>query len=164
MNDVETATRGSAAVAPVRKEIEVPCRPDQAFRLFTEEIAQWWPLHSHSISGDRARGCAIEPRPGGEFYEIDGDGRRQVWGTVRVWEPPGRLAFTFHPGRDAANAGTVEVRFAPSGNGSRVTLEHHGWELLGEQAIAMRQSYDHGWGVVFGQCYCEHARRGGESV
>jgi uncharacterized protein YndB with AHSA1/START domain len=146
-------------LAPVRKEIEVPCPAPDAFRLFTEELGRWWPLATHSLSGESARGCGIDGHAGGELYEIDPAGARQVWGTVLVWEPTSRVVFTFHPGRDAASAGRVEVRFAPSGSGSRVTLEHSGWELLGERAAEVRRSYDAGWGDVFGRRFYQHCVR-----
>jgi uncharacterized protein YndB with AHSA1/START domain len=154
---IHSATdRPASTIAPVRKELELPCPPGVAFRLFTEEVAQWWPLHTHSVYGEQSRGCGIDPRPGGQFYEIAPDGSRSVWGTVLAWEPPGRLVFTFHPGREAESAGTVEVRFRPSGSGSRVVLEHSGWELLGEKGLDMRKGYDMGWGMVFGKLFYEH--------
>jgi uncharacterized protein YndB with AHSA1/START domain len=156
-----TTTRQSQAqtLSPVRKELELPCRPADAFRMFTQELGQWWPLRSHSLFGEQSRGCAMDLERGGELYEIDPAGARHAWGTIQVWEPPGRLVFTFHPGRDAATAGTVEVRFSPSGSGSRVVLEHSGWELLGERGAELRQGYDQGWGEVFGRLYYEHCRR-----
>ena len=54
MNDVRSATPSSTGIAPVCQEIEVPCRPSDAFRMFTEEIGQWWPLHTHSVALERA--------------------------------------------------------------------------------------------------------------
>ena len=156
MTHSSAADRPASTIAPVRKELELPCAPVAAFRMFTEEMAQWWPLHTHSVHGEQARGCGIDPRRGGQIYEIAPDGGRNVWGTVLAWEPPGRLAFTFHPGREPESAGTVEVRFSPSGSGCRVVLEHSGWELLGERGLEMRKGYDTGWGMVFGRLYYEH--------
>jgi uncharacterized protein YndB with AHSA1/START domain len=148
--------RPASSIAPVRKEIELPCPPAAAFRMFTEEMAQWWPLQTHSIFGERSRGCGIDPRRGGLVYEIGPDGDRHAWGTVLAWEPPGLLAFTFHPGREPESAGTVEVRFQRSGSGSRVVLEHSGWEILGEKGLPMRENYDRGWSHVFGGRFYEH--------
>ena len=156
-----TTNEQTASFTPVRKEIELSCAPADAFRMFTAELGRWWPLRTHSLSGDRARGCGMEGERGGHLYEIDGDGARQVWGTIQLWEPPTRVVFTFHPGRDAATAGTIEVRFTRSGSGCRVALEHSGWELLGERAAEMRRDYDQGWGEVFGRRFYEHAMGAG---
>jgi hypothetical protein len=149
------------AIAPVRKEIEVPCRPADAFRMFTQELGQWWPLETHSVFGEQSRGCGMDFERGGEIYELDPHGERHVWGTIQVWEPPTRVAFTFHPDRDPATAGTVEVRFMPAATGTRVVLEHRGWELLGEKGLAMRNGYEMGWGVVFEQRFHDHCLRAG---
>jgi hypothetical protein len=42
------------------------------------------------------------------------------------------------------------VRFVPDGDGSRVELEHRGWERLGEAAAEAREGYDTGWDTVLG--------------
>ncbi len=138
-----------APIEPVRKSVVVPLTPQRTFALFTEGMGRWWPLASHSIAQERAVSCAIEPRPGGAVYEVRDDGERCAWGEVRVWEPPNRFVMTWHPGRDAALAQEVEVRFSPIPEGTRVDLEHRGWEILAERAEAARASYDGGWELVF---------------
>ena len=160
MTSTPTARPADQPLAPIRKELDLPCRPADAFRMFTDEMGQWWPLATHSLFAERSRGCGMDREPGGLIYELDPEGARHAWGTIKIWEPPGRVVFTFHPGREASTAGTVEVRFSPSGSGCRVVLEHSGWELLGEEGFATRQSYDHGWGEVFGRLYYEHCQRG----
>jgi hypothetical protein len=42
----------------------------------------------------------------------------------------------------------VEVVFAPEAGGTRVTLTHAGWELLGDRSEKMRSNYDAGWDFV----------------
>ena len=67
------------------------------------------------------------------------------------WEPPHRLVLTWHPGRDADDSSEVEVRFAAAdGGGTRVELEHRGWERFGEDAVARRRAYvgPGAWGHV----------------
>jgi hypothetical protein len=76
-----------------------------------------------------------------------------IWGTVIAWEPARRVAFTWHPGREPESAQEVEVRFVTTEAGTRVELEHRGWERLGETARATRDSYDQGWDGVFGDCF-----------
>lgn len=51
----------------------------------------------------------------------------------------------------------VEVRFLAAGEGTRVELEHRGWEAIADEAAARRQSYDTGWDQVLGA----YARRVG---
>ena len=37
------------ATETIRKEIYVDVSPETAFRVFTEQVAAWWPLHTHGI-------------------------------------------------------------------------------------------------------------------
>lgn len=138
-------------LTPVRKSITVSWRPDAAFRRFTEGIAGWWPLATHSVSESADAACAIEGGIGGRIYETGADGAEHLWGTVTAWDPPRRLAFTWHPGRPADTGQEVEVTFRPEGDGTRVDLVHSGWERLGEKAAAMRADYDGGWDFVLGR-------------
>ena len=128
------------------------CPPETAFRVFTEEVGAWWPLHSHSI-GPAAASCAFEGRVGGRLFERLADGTEHLWGTVVLWEPPQRLAFTWHVNRPPEQAQRVEVAFAPCPGGTRVELTHTGWERLGDKAQTTRDAYDKGWAKVFEDCY-----------
>jgi uncharacterized protein YndB with AHSA1/START domain len=130
---------------PVRRSVEVGCSAAEAFRLFTEEIDSWWPLATHSIGLAEAQACFFEGRDGGRIYESHGDGSISLWGTVTVWEPPERVVFSWHPGRDASTAQEVELRFTQIADGTRVELEHRGWEILGETADEIRSAYESGW-------------------
>jgi uncharacterized protein YndB with AHSA1/START domain len=141
----------------LRKTIEVAAAPDRAFRLFTEGIAGWWPVRTHSVGEDRAETVIFEPGVGGRIYERTLDGDEHVWGTVTAWEPPGRVVFTWHPGRGPDTEQDVEVRFEPSGTGTRVELVHTGWERLGDRAAAFRENYDGGWDIVLGERFAAAA-------
>lgn len=142
--------RPTEILAPVRKVVEVSRPPAEAFAVFTERIAAWWPLaKGYSVYGAESAGCRIEPRVGGAVSERAKDGRTSVWGTVLVWDPPHRFVMTWHPGRGADTAQEVEVRFVPTDGGTRVELEHRGWETLGAEAAQTRAQYDGGWAVVF---------------
>jgi len=134
----------STRIPPVRREVEVSTDPRRAFELWTEQIGRWWPMASHSVHGEQAS-VAFDA---GRLVETAPDGSPVVWGTVTAWEPPHRLALTWHPGRNASEATQVEVRFAPVGpGGTLVTLVHTGWEVLAEPE-PMRASYETGWAVV----------------
>ena len=124
---------------PVRKAVTVRRSITEAFEVFTQGISRWWPLAKYSVSRERAARCAIEPRAGGEVFEVGDDGAKFVWGTVLVWEPPHRFVMTWHPGRDASSAQEVEIRFTAGDGGTRVELEHRGWEKLGDRAAEVRR-------------------------
>jgi uncharacterized protein YndB with AHSA1/START domain len=132
-------------IEPVRKAIEVGCTVEEAFRLFVEEIDSWWPLAIHSVGESEAESCYIEGREGGRIYETHRDGSIHLWGTVTAWEPPEKVVFTWHPGRDASTAQEVELRFSRISGGTRIELEHRNWETLGEMAARTRAGYETGW-------------------
>ena len=148
-------TGGQETAAAVRKTLRVDCSVDHAFHTFTEGIGSWWPLQTHSISvmdqGQAPPETAIvEPQAGGRLYERTHDGRECDWGSVLVWEPPSRLVIEWRV--NPANPRTeVEVRFVPDGDGTRVELEHRGWERFaaGRGPVA-RSSYEEGWDTVLG--------------
>jgi len=78
------------------------------------------------------------------------DGRENQWGTVLAWEPPHRVRITWNvnPGNPTTE---LEVRFTPEGDGTRVDLEHSGWEAYGERAQDSASSYNSGWDLVLGR-------------
>lgn len=129
----------------VRKSVVVARSAADAFAIFTERMGEWWPFAGHSLLEGGAQTVVFEPRVGGVVCETSADGRRAPWGRVLAWDPPRRFVMTWHPGREEAAAQELEVRFVPEGAGTRVELEHRGWEALLDQADATRQSYDGGW-------------------
>jgi uncharacterized protein YndB with AHSA1/START domain len=135
----------------VRRSVTVQRPVDEAFRLFTEGIATWWPIDSHSIGrGDEPPETVVmEGGEGGRLYERMRDGNEANWGTILAWEPPHRivLSWELRPGRPATE---IEVRFSPEAEGTRVELEHRGWERLGAEAEAAKASYRDGWAKVLG--------------
>lgn len=132
---------------PVLRAALVRCDADEAFAAFTDRIGAWWPLPTHGLFGARAGGVAFED---GRLVERSVDGEEVVWGEVLAWEPPRRLVVTWHPGREVDDASEVEVRFLPDDGGTRVELEHRGWERFGEDAARRRRGYvgPGTWGAV----------------
>jgi hypothetical protein len=103
----------------------------EAFRIFTEEIDQWW-RHGRKYRLGRGRSVVhLEPRLGGRLYESFGEGPRariHETGQIRVWEPPARFVLEWRAANFAPEEQTeIEVRFAASGESTLVTLEHRGW-------------------------------------
>ena len=134
---------------PVRRSVTVAVAPERAFAVFAGEIGRWWPLARHSVGGERSLDVTIEPRQGGAIVERIEGGESARWGTVLAWEPPHRLAFSWHPGKPGDGPVTdVEVLFAPDGaGGTRVDLAHRGWERLAAP-LESRTSYLNGWPAV----------------
>jgi uncharacterized protein YndB with AHSA1/START domain len=139
----------SAASVVIRKTVTVAVPVETAFRIFTEEVGSWWPLATKSVGQQEAETLVIEPREGGRVYERVRGGEEHDWGVILAWEPPRRLAFTWHPGRGPETGQEVEVRFdAASGCETLVELEHRGWERLVETAEEIPEHYESGWEEV----------------
>lgn len=153
-----TDANPTMTIKPVSKEISVPLAPARAFALFTDGIAGWWPLRTHSVAGDEAVSCRFEPRVGGRLLETAADGSEHVWGTLLEWDPPARLVMSWHAGRTPDAAQQVSITFTPEGDSTRLHLVHTGWERLAEAAPRERDSYDSGWDYVLG-LYAEGADR-----
>lgn len=134
----------------VRKTITVDCAVEEAFRVFTADAISWWPVQSHSIHETVAE-IVFEPDAGGEVYEISTSGEKGYWATVLDWDPPSRLVLAWNILRADGSPTEVEVRFLPEGGGTRVELEHRGWEALAEGAPAKRDNYNTGWDFVLGR-------------
>jgi uncharacterized protein YndB with AHSA1/START domain len=105
---------------PIRQSVHVDCPIEDAFHLFTERLADWWPLES----------CTIEPYEGGRVVERTSSGEEVDWGTVTAWEPPRRIEFT-------GDGGTVDVEFSVEADGTRVTLTHTGWQFAAGPTCVM---------------------------
>jgi uncharacterized protein YndB with AHSA1/START domain len=133
----------------VRKTVTVDCAVEEAFRVFTADAISWWPIDSHSIHQTVSE-IVFEPREGGAVYEIAESGERGHWATVLEWDPPARLVLEWNILNAEDSPTEVEVRFLPDGSGTRVELEHRGWERIGEGA-EKRANYDTGWDFVLGR-------------
>jgi hypothetical protein len=117
----------------IRATTRVAVEPAVAFEVFTREIDLWWrrgPRFRFLTAGEgRLR---FEPGVGGRLVE-EGEGDVYEVGRVRVWEPAERLVFEFRARSFAPGDVTeVEVVFQPEGAGTRVTVEHRGWESLAD--------------------------------
>ena len=137
-------------IEAVRKTVTVDCTVEEAFRVFTADAESWWPTDSHSIY-DEVREIVFEEHEGGEVYEVSRAGEKGHWATVVAWEPPGRLVLAWNILERDPTATELEVRFLADGGGTRVELEHRGWEALATDAAERRDSYDTGWDHVLGK-------------
>jgi uncharacterized protein YndB with AHSA1/START domain len=145
-------TGEGAMFEPIRRNVRVDRTQEDAFQLFTEHIGDWWPTEkfSRTADGEFAEGVKLErvvfeSRQGGRVYEVTSDGREASWAEVLVYEPPHRIVLAWKPNDTDRPPTEVEVRFEPDGSGTRVDLEHRGWERLGDLAAQARQGYSDGW-------------------
>ncbi len=140
---------------PIVKTVTVPLDPDRAFRLFTEEITDWWPLDTHSLSaqdGDRARNVEVPKTVGEQIVETRPDGRTEPWGRVTDYRPGRAFGMTWHVGRPEDEATHVQVSFDAVADGTHLRLIHDGWD----NATTLRDNYASGWTGVLA-LYTRHA-------
>jgi uncharacterized protein YndB with AHSA1/START domain len=130
---------------PLSFSFEIGCPQAKAFELWTSRTSTWWPT-DHSVSGEADLDVVFEGRVGGRVYERTRSGTEHEWGTVTRWDPPTRVAYTWHLRADRADATDVEVRFVADGEDrTRVEIDHRGWERLGAAADAGREGNRRGW-------------------
>jgi uncharacterized protein YndB with AHSA1/START domain len=134
---------------PLHLTFEVRCPPAVAFSTWTTRASTWWPP-DHSVSSERGLQVVFEEHVGGRIFERTPSGVEHEWGRVTVWEPPTRLAYTWHLRALPRDATDVEVRFVDAGGDrTRVEIEHGGWERLGELGTERREGNRLGWMSVF---------------
>ena len=108
--------------------------PATAFAIFTEEIGIWWkPKVRHLFREDRTGVMKFEPGPGGRLLEVYAKSPEELFevGRILIWARAKHLVFEWRQGSFTANEVTqVEVRFEAVRGGTRVTLEHRGWDTL----------------------------------
>jgi uncharacterized protein YndB with AHSA1/START domain len=131
----------------VRKVINVQAPPEVAWRVFTEQMGQWWPLAVYKIGKANAVDAIIEQRVGGRWYERGDDGSTCNWGSVLSWEPPTRLVLSWDISADwqyDPNLKTeIEVRFIAEGrDATRVELEHRKLDRYGARRDEMRHIFE----------------------
>jgi uncharacterized protein YndB with AHSA1/START domain len=110
----------------------VAVSPLDAFEVFTEETDLWWHRGPRYRGLHNPRGMLrFEPAgPGGRLLESV-DAEVHEIGRVLEWEPGARLVFQWRASNFAPHEVTeVDIRFEPTFGGTRVVLEHRGWDAL----------------------------------
>ena len=148
-------------IPPIDKSIVVPCDQKLAFETFLEGMGTWWPLDKFTYSamqGSPAKDIRVGARVGGEITEIGADGSEVSWGHVETYDPNSFMALRFHipaPGYEDGGQSLLEIRFTPTGDGTRVDLHQSDFEAIGEMGEPSRGGYGHGWTMIFEGKYAE---------
>ena len=138
-------------IDPIHATVTVRRPPEEAFQVFTRDMGTWWPVREHSIAVDEYDGrvkvesIVVEERLGGRIYEVMLDGAEATWATILAWDPPHRLVLAWKPNLSDNPPTEVAVTFSPHQGGTRLELEHRGWERLGSNAESVRSGYGEGW-------------------
>jgi uncharacterized protein YndB with AHSA1/START domain len=138
----------------ITKSVIVPVAVDEAFRLYTEQPAQWLPP-AHTFIRDPVL-IAMEPWDGGRFYERGADGTEITRGTILDWAPPARLVVTWRVGAnwrpvfDDEQASRIRAEFRPVGAGlggadsTEVVLTYAELDRHGSFATQLRAAIEAG--------------------
>jgi uncharacterized protein YndB with AHSA1/START domain len=132
-------------IDPLQIRVVVACPQWHAFETFTRHASIWWPV-AHTVSRAPGLSVTFEGRVGGRIFERAPDGREHDWGQILTWEPPERLAYSWHIAADPADATEVEIVFRPvADDRTEVVVEHRGWDRLGDRGRAWRRVNRAGW-------------------
>jgi uncharacterized protein YndB with AHSA1/START domain len=136
--------------------LRIAAPPARVFTAFTAEIGEWWrPNPLLRFTEHRDGRVAIEPGLDGRVTETHDDGTVFEIGRIRAWDPPTRLVFSWRAATFAADQETeVHVRFEEVADGTRVVVEHFGWDGIPQDHAAR-----HGFPLfVFQQRVADHWR------
>jgi uncharacterized protein YndB with AHSA1/START domain len=119
--------------------LRIAAPPERVFEAFTTQIAAWWRPNPLFAFTPRSPGVmAFEEGEGGRrLVERLASGKVFEVGRVRVWEPGEKLVVGWRQAAFTPDMDTeVEVRFEPVDDGTRVTVEHRGWDSVPQAHVA----------------------------
>ncbi len=109
-------SKGTATSA--LEQVEVPVDPLQAFRIFTEEINQWWvPGPINYFDAGRAVAMRVEPGIGGRVLEEYENDAPLVIAEITEWSPGERLVY-----RGVVDDSQTVIAFSAVDTGTRVDV------------------------------------------
>ena len=139
----------------IHKSITVDAPIDRAFHVFTQEMQTWWPPEHHLLDAQLAE-MVVEPRVGGDVYDVGTDGSKCRWARVLEYDPPNLFVFSWDINlqweveTDLERTSEVAISFTAEGeNRTRVDLEHRKLDRHGEGWEKMRDAVGSpdGWGM-----------------
>ncbi|HEY1340968.1 MAG TPA: SRPBCC domain-containing protein [Bryobacteraceae bacterium] len=109
-----------------------------AFAVFTGDIGAWWRSKAPRLFG-RDREGVLKFEASRLIVTYD-DAEPFLVGRVLAWDPGRRLVFEWRQDGFTPDESTeVEVRFEPAHGGTRVTVEHRGWDAIPPDHPARRR-------------------------
>ncbi len=115
--------------------LRIAAPPEAVFDAFTGDIALWW--RPNALFSFTPRSPGVMAFEDGRLVERLASGKVFEVGQVRVWERGARLVFGWRQASFAPDQDTeVEVRFEPVDEGTRVTVEHRGWDSVPPASVA----------------------------
>lgn len=127
-------------MAEPRTELQIPLDPQEAFKVYVEQMNTWWPRqgifpYSFAPSTTKPDRIEFEAEAGGRYFETFADGSELEVGRITSWNPPHHLAYTW---RDPEWPGetTITVSFTASEDGTLVAYEHVGFADAGVPELA----------------------------
>lgn len=139
---------------PIEITTVLDTTPEVAFRSFSSNIAEWWPVATHSMSKGVVR---METGVGGKIIETAKNGDEHVWGHVTAWTEFSQINLAWYVGDGVENGTDISVAFLPTDDGrTGVTLIHSGWERLGDAARGRHGNYVDGWTRILGTHYAQY--------
>ena len=118
--------------AKIMVSIRLKVAPEAAFDLFTRRVDDWWRRGPKYRMGPQGR-LRFEPGEGGRLIEIYNEAAGDLFeiGRILVWRPGERLVFEWRlPNFTADQSTEVDIGFTAVEGGTRLTLEHRGWDSL----------------------------------
>lgn len=132
----------------------IPLPPETVWDYLTGDahVENWW-----------GEGVTLEPFQKGRFIEnwTDAAGRGRVTtGMITAFEPPARLQFDFRRD-DWERATRVEFLLSPDGKGTKVELQHSGWDVIADEAARKKEVDAHAerWAEILKNFSAYCARR-----
>jgi len=150
-----------------RASTEVPVPPERAFALFTEQIDAWWLRDARYRAPDHGR-VYFEGTAGGRLLVERRSGPPFEMGRVLEWAPGERLRLEWRAEGFGEAWTRVEVRFEPTPRGTRVAVEHSGFEELAAEHPARGglagEALQARWGVAWADLLVSLQRRAREAA
>ena len=120
--------------AKIMVSIRLKVAPAAAFELFTARVDEWWRKGpKYRMNAEKGGRLRFEPGEGGRLVEIYDEAAGDLFeiGRILVWRPGERLVFEWRqPNFTAEQVTEVDIGFAAVEGGTRLTLEHRGWDTL----------------------------------
>jgi uncharacterized protein YndB with AHSA1/START domain len=141
------------ATMSIQKSITVDAPIERAFHVFTQEMTSWWPPEHHLLDAP-LREMVVEPRAGGDIYDVGTDGSTCRWARVLEYDPPTLFVFSWDINlqwqieTDHDRTSEVAITFTAEGeNRTRVDLEHRNLDRHGDGWEKMRDAVGsaNGW-------------------